>query len=319
MQQQRFPFPNRRVVALRYAFRREQLLQTAHNLGLGAIHALIQSLKSQIIAVPVDHQPRQLVSFAVNQTVCLRILHYTLPMRFGRGDAAQIERPIDRLHALREQPERYLGRTAIMRRPERRPGWIGHHHSLAASRLAPIQHVAGEDPGMSGCNAVRPFSVNADDMQVLSLVGLEPAKQCSGVVGLCVLGNESQLTGLMQNLLGNAIKYHGAEPVRIAVTAEPRGSGWVVKVQDNGIGIGIAPAYHEQIFGLFKRMHQRSVPGTGIGLAICKKIVDGMGGRIWVESQPSKGSTFCFTAQAAPGKLGPYLSFRLRYSRPHGD
>ena len=113
----------------------------------------------------------------------------------------------------------------------------------------------------------------------------------------CVLGNESQLTGLMQNLLGNAIKYRGAEPIRIVVTAEPRGSEWVVKVKDNGIGI--APAYHEQIFGLFKRLHQRSVPGTGIGLAICKKIVDGMGGRIWVESEPGKGSTFCFTAQSA--------------------
>ena len=113
-----------------------------------------------------------------------------------------------------------------------------------------------------------------------------------------VLGNESQLTGLIQNLLSNAIKYRGVEPVRIEVTAEPIENGWVVKVRDNGIGI--APAYHEQIFGLFKRLHQRTVPGTGIGLAICKKIVDGMGGRIWVESEPGKGSTFCFTAQSAP-------------------
>jgi PAS domain S-box-containing protein len=113
-----------------------------------------------------------------------------------------------------------------------------------------------------------------------------------------VLGNESQLTGLMQNLLGNAIKYRGPQPVRIEVTAEPLGNRWVVKVRDNGIGI--APAYHDQIFGLFKRLHQRSVPGTGIGLAICKKIVDGMGERIWVESEPGKGSTFCFTAQSAP-------------------
>jgi PAS domain S-box-containing protein len=114
----------------------------------------------------------------------------------------------------------------------------------------------------------------------------------------CVLGNESQLTGLMQNLLGNAIKYRGPEAVRIEVTAERMGAGWVVKVRDNGIGI--APAYRDQIFGLFKRLHQRSVPGTGIGLAICKKIVDGMGGRIWVESEPGKGSTFCFTARSAP-------------------
>ncbi|MGA2877405.1 MAG: ATP-binding protein [Bryobacteraceae bacterium] len=74
----------------------------------------------------------------------------------------------------------------------------------------------------------------------------------------CVVGNQSQLTGLMQNLLGNAIKYRGREAVRIEVTAEPKGSGWTVN------GTGIAPAYHQQIFGLFKRLHQRSVPGTGI-------------------------------------------------------
>jgi PAS domain S-box-containing protein len=114
----------------------------------------------------------------------------------------------------------------------------------------------------------------------------------------CVRGNESQLTGLMQNLLANAIKYRSQEPVRIEITAEPMGAGWVVKVRDNGIGI--APAYHDQVFGLFKRLHQQSIPGTGIGLAICKKIVDGMGGKIWVESAPGKGSTFCFTAQSAP-------------------
>jgi signal transduction histidine kinase len=98
--------------------------------------------------------------------------------------------------------------------------------------------------------------------------------------------------------VGNAIKYRGPEALRIEVTAERMGAGWVVKVRDNGIGI--APAYRDQIFGLFKRLHQRSVPGTGIGLAICKKIVDGMGGRIWVESELGKGSTFCFTARSAP-------------------
>ena len=131
---------------------------------------------------------------------------------------------------------------------------------------------------------------------------LEQAIQESGasiIVGPlpCVLGNESQLTGLMQNLLGNAIKYRGPQALRIEVTAELAGTECVIKVQDNGIGI--APAYHEQIFGLFKRLHERSVPGTGIGLAICKKIVEGMGGRLWVESEPGRGSIFCFTAQSA--------------------
>lgn len=114
----------------------------------------------------------------------------------------------------------------------------------------------------------------------------------------CLFGNESELTLLMQNLLGNAMKYRGNDAPQIRVSAERAGDVWVVRVRDNGIGI--APAYREQIFGLFKRLQPRSVPGTGIGLAISKKIVEGMGGRIWVESQPGQGSTFCFTAPAAP-------------------
>lgn len=171
-------------------------------------------------------------------------------------------------------------------------------------------------------DSVAHMSRMLDDLLALTSLSSQPARECvdlgravdqaikyleqaiqeSGAnitVGTLprVLGNESQLTGLMQNLLGNAIKCRSHEPVRIEVTAEPMGSGWVVQVRDNGIGI--APAYHEQIFGLFKRLHRRSVPGTGIGLAICKKIVDGMGERIWVESEPGKGSTFCFTARPA--------------------
>ncbi|MGD0130484.1 MAG: ATP-binding protein [Bryobacteraceae bacterium] len=149
---------------------------------------------------------------------------------------------------------------------------------------------------------VRAIVANYRDITEQAGKNLEQAIQESGasiIVGPlpCVLGNESQLTGLMQNLLGNAIKYRGAEALRIEVTAELAGTECVIKVQDNGIGI--APAYHEQIFGLFKRLHERSVPGTGIGLAICKKIVEGMGGRIWVESEPGRGSIFCFTAQSA--------------------
>jgi signal transduction histidine kinase len=149
---------------------------------------------------------------------------------------------------------------------------------------------------------VRAIVANYRDITEQAGKNLEQAIHESGasiIVGPvpCVLCNESQLTGLMQNLLGNAIKYRGAEALRIEVTAELAGTECVIKVQDNGIGI--APAYHEQIFGLFKRLHERSVPGTGIGLAICKKIVEGMGGRIWVESEPGRGSIFCFTAQSA--------------------
>ena len=108
-----------------------------------------------------------------------------------------------------------------------------------------------------------------------------------------VQANQSQLIQVFQNLISNAIKYRSAAPIEIRVTSVGREREWLIKVSDNGIGI--PPKYHDQIFGLFKRLHGRSVPGTGIGLAICRKIVQGMGGKIWVDSEPGTGSTFCFT------------------------
>ncbi len=111
-----------------------------------------------------------------------------------------------------------------------------------------------------------------------------------------VHGNESHFLELFQNLISNAIKYRSEAPIRISITAEQVGPEWRIEVADNGIGI--APEYRDQVFGLFKRLHPREIPGTGIGLAICKKIVEGMGGKIWVESELGKGSTFCFTVPA---------------------
>ena len=102
----------------------------------------------------------------------------------------------------------------------------------------------------------------------------------------------SQLTQLFQNLIGNAIKFKDAEGPRIHVSAEETDDAWVLCVKDNGIGID--PQYFERIFVLFQRLHGKAeYPGTGIGLAICKKIIDRHGGRIWVESEPGHGSTFC--------------------------
>ncbi len=118
-----------------------------------------------------------------------------------------------------------------------------------------------------------------------------------------VRADPSQLTQLFQNLLGNAMKFHGEAPPKIHVDACREGDFWRFSVRDNGIGID--PQFRDQIFDLFRRLHTRSrYPGTGVGLAICKRIVERHGGRIWVESQPGQGATFNFTLPSATTRDG---------------
>lgn len=102
---------------------------------------------------------------------------------------------------------------------------------------------------------------------------------------------------VLQNLIGNSLKYRGGEPPVIEVAAVPNESQWIVSVKDNGIGID--PAYAEQIFQPFKRLHGKEYEGTGLGLWTCRRIVAGYGGRIWMESEPGHGSTFFFSMPAA--------------------
>jgi light-regulated signal transduction histidine kinase (bacteriophytochrome) len=113
-----------------------------------------------------------------------------------------------------------------------------------------------------------------------------------------VNGDRTQLGQLFQNLIGNAIKFRGQDPPEIRVGAERRGREWVFEVRDNGIGI--EPEYRDRIFEIFQRLHPSSeYQGTGIGLAVSKRIVERHEGRIWVESAPGKGSTFFFTLPVA--------------------
>ena len=111
-----------------------------------------------------------------------------------------------------------------------------------------------------------------------------------------IRGFESHFTPLFQNLIGNAIKYRGEQPPKIEIMANRTKEHVEIWVCDNGIGI--APEYHSKIFVAFKRLHGQKIPGTGIGLAICQRVVERYGGRIWVESKLGQGSKFIFTLPA---------------------
>jgi light-regulated signal transduction histidine kinase (bacteriophytochrome) len=117
-----------------------------------------------------------------------------------------------------------------------------------------------------------------------------------------VTSDDTQLVQVFQNLVGNAIKYRSAEVPHVHVSATKNGGkDWIFSVRDNGLGID--PQYFQRIFVLFQRLHGREqFKGTGIGLTICKKIVERLGGRIWVESQPEKGSIFYFSLPERDGK-----------------
>lgn len=108
-----------------------------------------------------------------------------------------------------------------------------------------------------------------------------------------------RLIQVFQNLIGNALKYRSERQIEVHIGAERHGAWWRFSVRDNGQGI--EPEYHERVFGVFKRLHGREVPGTGIGLAICRRVIEGYGGKIWVESAGrNAGSTFFFTLPASP-------------------
>jgi signal transduction histidine kinase len=146
----------------------------------------------------------------------------------------------------------------------------------------------------------KPFApVDCGAVVEYAVANLELAIRESGAVVTrerlpTVMGDDLQLVQVFQNLIGNAIKFRGAAPPRVHVSAAGTGEEWIFRVSDNGIGID--PQYFARLFVIFQRLHSRAeYAGSGIGLAISKKIVERHGGRIWVESEPGKGATFCFS------------------------
>ncbi|MFC4945175.1 sensor histidine kinase [Pseudonocardia sp. GCM10023141] len=114
-----------------------------------------------------------------------------------------------------------------------------------------------------------------------------------------VTGEASLLTAVFQNLVGNAVKFHGDDPPRVRVSAERDGDSWTFRVSDNGIGID--PSYADRIFVIFQRLHPKDAyAGTGIGLALSRKIIEFHGGRMWLDVNTTAGTTFCFTLPASP-------------------
>jgi light-regulated signal transduction histidine kinase (bacteriophytochrome) len=162
--------------------------------------------------------------------------------------------------------------------------------------LLKFSRVASADfePGAAECHQVMEQAVR----------NLHAAVEESGAVIDChdlpvVMADPSQLTQVFQNLIANAIKFHGAEKPVIKIDAERRDHEWVLRVSDNGIGV--PQESWDDIFVIFRRLHTHSeYPGNGIGLSICKKIIEHHGGKIWIEAQATPGCCFKFTLPAEP-------------------
>ena len=154
----------------------------------------------------------------------------------------------------------------------------------------------------SGRHGLEMKNIECDSVVGGALQNLQAAIAESGAVILhdplpSITGNAVQLTQVFQNLIGNAIKFRGKDAPMIQIEAKPQGADWLFSVQDNGIGV--PPGQEEAVFTIFRRLHTRAeYPGNGIGLSICKKIIEQHGGKIWVETRPGPGTVFHFTLAA---------------------
>ncbi|HEX2960911.1 MAG TPA: ATP-binding protein, partial [Ignavibacteriales bacterium] len=154
-------------------------------------------------------------------------------------------------------------------------------YARVTSRLKPFE--------LLDCNEIL-YDVLSD----LQLVIGESRAEITSDTLPVIMGDITQIRQLLQNLISNAIKFRGANRPEIHISAVCGQKDWAFSIRDNGIGID--PQFHERIFLLFQRLHEREkYPGTGIGLALCKKIIELHGGRIWLESEPGRGTTFYFS------------------------
>jgi PAS domain S-box-containing protein len=167
---------------------------------------------------------------------------------------------------------------------------------LIKDLLAYTQAVDDPNCGLRSCDAGQVLTTVVQNLRAaIELAGAEVTHGPLPEVG--VVG--AHLTQLLQNLVSNAIKYRGERRPHVHISAQPENSEWLFIVEDNGEGI--PREHYRRIFQVFKRLHGRDIPGTGIGLAICERVVAHYGGRICVDSVPGEGTKFCFTVPALPG------------------
>jgi PAS domain S-box-containing protein len=172
--------------------------------------------------------------------------------------------------------------------------------------LLELSQVASSDRPLSPTDAAAACDVAIDNLR--TAIDESGADVSHGPLPV-VMGNETQLVQLFQNLIGNAIKFRGQRRPEVAIDAVPHDGEWLFSVRDNGIGI--EPEHRDRVFGIFQRLHTREeYPGTGIGLAITKKIVERGGGRIWIDSVKGQGTTFHFTLPRRAAEVGPQAAAR---------
>ena len=213
---------------------------------------------------------------------------------FAYSASHDLQEPLRMVFAYAEILQRTFGSTL----GEDGNQYLGHiiEGATRMNRLLRGLQMFTHTLGLSGAEAEK---VDANEVLTESLANLNAAIQESGAVVTQgplppVRLHKFQSEQLFQNLVGNAIRYRSEERPTIHVAAERHDDMWQFSVRDNGLGID--SEYREQIFGIFKRLHSAAeYPGTGLGLAICQRIVERAGGRIWVESNPGRGSTFLFT------------------------